>query len=364
MNVSTATNGAHLEADEVAASGIPRRQFLASLAAMGAGALIPGCATSNAGPVLAGGKPHRIDIHHHHIPPTFLASMPRQRTGGKPPAWTPASSLEDMDKNGVATSITSLIPDGVWYSDIALARRLARDANDYAAKLARDYPGRYGIFASVALPDIEGSLREIEYAFDVLKADGIAMMTSFTNKYPGDPAFWPVLEELNRRKAVVYTHPLVAECCANPIASLISSSAIEYPADTTRAIASLLFTGAAARFPDIRWIFSHGGGVLPFVYSRFTRQEAATKDREKLLPNGVLHEIKKFYYETAQANHPGALDALLRVAPVSQVLFGSDFPFRPTSEVVEGITQYGFSAGDLLVVERGNAVRLLPRWNT
>ncbi|MEO7725885.1 MAG: amidohydrolase family protein [Burkholderiales bacterium] len=355
--------GQHAQANDLPLSGLPRRTFLASLAAFGASALIPGCATDAAAPVLTSGKPHRIDVHHHHVPPGYLEAVPRQRAGGNPPPWTPAKSLEDMDRNGIATSITSIIPEGVWFGDVALARRLAREVNDYGAKLVRDYPGRYGMFATIALPDTEGSLREIEYALDVLKADGIALMTSFDKKYLGDAAFWPVLEELNRRRAIVYTHPLQPACCGNPIPSLISSSAIEYPADTTRAIASLLFSGAAARFPDIRWIFSHGGGVLPFVYSRFTRQEAAMKDRAKYLPNGVAHEIRKFYYETAQANHSGALTALLKIAPLSQVLFGTDYPFRPGAEEVDGLSGYGFSAADLQAIDRGNALRLLPRWN-
>ena len=169
-------------------ASIPRRTFLAGLAALGASTLIPGCATEYAG-TASSGKPFRIDTHHHHIPPNYLASIPRQRGGGKPPVWTPAGSIEDMDKNGIATSITSIIPDGVWFNDVPLARRLARECNEHAAKLARDYPGRYGIFASIALPDIDGSLREIEYASDVLKADGFALMTSFGDKYPGDPGF-------------------------------------------------------------------------------------------------------------------------------------------------------------------------------
>ncbi len=142
------------------------------------------------------------------------------------------------------------------------------------------------------------------------------------------------------------------------------NSAIEYSADTTRAIASLLFSGAAARYPDIQWIHSHGGGVLPFVYSRFTRQEAAMKDRAKVLPNGVSHEVKKFHYDTAQANHAGALAALLKIAPVSQVMFGTDFPFRPGAEEVAGLAAYGFTAAELQAIERGNALRLMPRWQS
>ena len=162
---------------------------------------------------------------------------------------------------------------------------------------------------------------------------------------------------------IVYTHPLSVECCRNPVAQYIQNSAIEYATDTSRTIATLLFSGAAARFPDIRWIHSHGGGTMPFLYSRFTRQEAATKDREKLLPNGVLYEIRKFHYDTAQANHAGALAALLKLVAVSQVMFGTDFPYRPGAEAVAGLNAYGFSAADLYAIDRGNALRMMPRWN-
>ncbi len=349
--------------EDMPLSGVPRRTFLAGLAAFGASALIPGCATDTEAPVLTGGRPHRIDIHHHLLPPKYVAELSQHAKGENPPPWTPARSIEDMDKNGIATSMLSLMQPQVWFGDVALGRRLARESNDYAATLVRDYPGRYGIFATLPLPDSEGSLKEIAYAMDVLKADGFGLMTSYAGKYLGDPVFWPVWEELNRRKAVVYNHPLSVECCRNPVAQYIQNSAIEYATDTSRMIASLLFSGAAARFPDIRWIHSHGGGTMPFLYTRYTRQEAATKNREQLLPNGVAHEIKKFYYDTAQANHPGALAALLKLVSVSQVMFGTDFPYRPGAEAVAGLNSYGFSAAELQAIDRGNALRLLPRWN-
>jgi len=339
-----------------------RREFLGGLAALGASALLPGCASDAGQSAAARGKPHRIDIHHHLLPPKYVAELPTHIKGENPPPWSPARSIEDMDKNGIATSITSLMQPQVWFGDVALGRRLARESNDYAATLVRDYPGRYGIFATLPLPDVEGSLREIEYAMDVLKADGFGLMTSYAGKYLGDPQFWPIWEELNRRKAVVYNHPLSVECCRNPVAQYIQNSAIEYATDTSRMIATLLFSGAAARFPDIQWIHSHGGGTMPFLYSRYTRQEAALKDRQKVLPNGVAHEVRKFYYDTAQANHAGALAALLKLAPVSQVMFGTDFPYRPGSEAVVGLTSYGFSAAELEAIDRGNALRLMPRW--
>ena len=338
-----------------------RRRLLGGLAACGAGALLPGC--MSAVPSAMAGKPHRIDIHHHLMPPKYVAELPKYVTRENPPPWSPAKSLDDMDKNGIATSITSLMQPQAWFGDVALGRRLARENNDYAATLVRDYPGRFGIFATLPLPDTEGSLAEIAYALDTLHADGFGLMTSYSGKYLGDPAFWPVLEELNRRKAVVYNHPLSVECCRNPIRQLVPDAAFEYPIETARTIASLLFTGAAARFPDIRWIHSHAGGTMPFLWQRYTWQESVQKERQKVLPNGVLHEIRRFYYDTAQANHAGALAALLKLVDVSQVLFGTDFPYRSGADVVKGIGSYGFSAAELRAIERDNALRLMPLQN-
>ena len=295
------------------------------------------------------------------VPPKYADMVKKYAPDENPPTgWSPARSLEDMDRNGVATSITALMQPQVWFNDVPLGRALARENNEYGATLMRDHPGRFGLFATLPLPDVEGSLREIEYALDVLKADGFGLMTSYGTQYLGDPAFWPVWEELNRRKAVIYNHPLSAQCCRNPIPQQLAGSTV-YTADTTYTIASLIFTGAAARFPDIRWIHSHGGGTMPFVFSRFQRQEASVKDRERIIPNGLLHEIRRFHYDTAQANHPGALAALLKLVPVSQVMFGTDFPYRPASEEVQGLAAYGFTPNDLMAIERDNAQRLLPR---
>ena len=140
----------------------------------------------------------------------------------------------------------------------------------------------------------------------------------------------------------------------------MSVATIEYAVDTTRTMASLMFSGAAARFPDIRWIFSHSGGVTPFLLSRFEREEQIVKDRAQKLPNGVMHELRKFYYDTAQGNHEGALAALMKIAPISQVLYGTDFPFRDGAEVNAGLAKY-FSGADLRAVNRDNALRLFPR---
>ena len=187
----------------VISSSLPRRRFLAGAAALGATALFPGCQAAGGG--AAGGKPFRIDVHHHIAPTAYSSALKSMMRGHA--RWSVQASLEDMDRNGIATALTSLINPGMqaWAGDVAGARKMAREANEYAVQLARDHKGRFGTFASIPFPDVEGSLREIEYAYDTLKAEGIYLWTSYGGKLLGDPDFFPILEELNRRKAVVYT---------------------------------------------------------------------------------------------------------------------------------------------------------------
>jgi 6-methylsalicylate decarboxylase len=338
-----------------------RRNVLAGLAAFGAAALIPGCQTAATGTTA---KPHRIDIHHHLLPPDYIAEVLKRRKVPTP-QWSPSRSLEDMDKNGIATSLVSCIQPGVWFDDVAAGRRLSRIVNEYGAQMARDYPGRFGLFAVLPMPDVEGSLREIEYAMDTLKADGIGIMTSYGNRWLGDAAFAPIWAELNRRKAVVYNHPHVPACCGD-IANSTPVAVVEYAADTSRTISSLIFTGTAARFPDIKWIHSHGGGSVPFILDRFTREESVMNPqrREQVMPNGLMHELKKFYYDTAQANNPGALAAIMNLVPETQVMFGSDFPFRAAEFAVGGLGAYKFSRSERAAIDRGNALRIIPGLKT
>ena len=340
-----------------------RRTFLTGLAALGATAIVAGCRSAAPAPsaAVASGA-QRIDVHHHIAPPSYMTEIVARRVQEGPlRAWTPARSIEDMDQAGVATCITSITTPGVWFGDADLARRLARECNEYAARLVQEYRGRFGVFAVVPMPDVDGTLREIEYALDVLKADGIGFMTSFGDKWLGDPAFAPVMQELNRRKAVAYTHPTTANCCRNLVPD-VPQSIIEYGTDTTRTIASLVFSGAASRYSDIRFIFSHAGGTMPFLTERFTRLPLINKDLAQRVPSGVAHELKRFYYDTAQASHPMALSSLLKLVPVSQVVFGTDYPYRTAADHVKGLTEYGFSASDLRAIDRDNALRLLPRF--
>ena len=308
---------------------------------------------------------HRIDVHHHPSPPSYIAA----REGGdaaNPPrrAWTVQKSLDAMDKGGVATAILSLPHSvSIWPDRGAQGRALAREWNEFMAKLALDHPDRFGIYATVPILDVEGSLREIEYALDTLKADGINFMTNIGDRWLGDPHYWPVFEELNRRKALVYTHPVAPDCCAG-IYQEFNEAVIEYGTDTTRAIAKLLFSGAAARFPDIRFIFSHAGGTMPFITERFIRAHASAKPEiRSRMPNGVLPELKKLYYDTAQSAHVWAMASLTRLVPISQIVFGTDYPYRTAEETAGMLKECGcFSDSDLRAIDCENAWRLMPRW--
>ena len=334
-----------------------RREFLTGIAALGASTLLPrGESEAQMPPA----RPHRIDVHHHHTPPPYVAAITARNITGPVRDWTPEKSLADMDKAGVATAITSITTPALRFLDDAGARKLARECNEYTAKLVADGKGRFGMFAVMPLPHVDATLQEIAYTLDTLRADGIGLLTSYGDKWLGDPAFAPVMDELNRRRAVVYTHPTTANCCGNLIPD-VPDSIIEWGTDTTRTIASIVFSGTAARCPDVKMIFSHGGGTLPFLTERFTRLPLINKSLAPRVPQGVAHELKRFYYDTAQAAHPMALASLLKLVPVSQVVFGTDFPYRTAADHVKGLTDYGFSAGELQAIDRDNALRLIPR---
>ena len=340
---------------------LPRRGFLKGIAAAATAPVFAATAVD-----AQTAAPRRIDVHHHLLPPRFAAAArERNLLPSNLGRLDEALSLEDMDKNGVQTAITSVPSPGVWYGDVELARSLSRDSNEFAARMASDHKGRFGIFATLPLPDIEGSLKETAYALDTLHADGVQMWTSYGTKWLGHPDFTPLLEELNRRKAVVYTHPTTAPCCGNLVPEA-PVALIEYGTDTTRTIASLVLSGATHRFPDIRWIFSHAGGTMPFLVERFMFQagvQSRTPEGAAKIPNGVLHELKRLYFDTAQSSNPYALSSLTKLVSNSQILFGTDFPYRTTAEHVQGLADCGlFNATELAAIARGNTARLLPRF--
>ena len=307
------------------------------------------------------GKPHRIDVHHHVAPPFYIPEL--QAAGSQQHRlfeWSPSQSIAEMDRSNVATAIVSISEPGVSFLSRDKARAVARQCNDYAARMADDHPGRFGNFATLPIPDVDASLREIEYALDVLKADGVCLLTSYGSKYLGDPLFMPLMEELNRRKSVVFTHPARPTCCVNVVPD-VPVNVVELGTDTARAMAGLVFSGTASQCPDLRIIFSHGGGTGPVLAGRFVQYAESRKDLADRIPNGPLHEMQKFFYDTANAANPWAPAPVVKLAGVSQILYGSDFPFRSSVDTVRGLIDYGFTQAELQAIDRGNALALLPR---
>jgi predicted TIM-barrel fold metal-dependent hydrolase len=340
---------------------LSRRDVLCGIAALGASAILPefDSAAQTGAPTAT--RPFRIDTHHHFTVPKLIAEAAAK--GVTQPGlqdWTPQKSIDAMDKGGVATSIISISDPGVWFGDNAAARALARECNDYAVKVMKDYPGRFGLFATLPMPDVEGSLLEIEYAFDTLKADGACLLSSYGGKYLGNPAFAPLMDELNRRKAVVFCHPFCAACGAQTVLSDGQNRGVEFVFDTTRTIVSLLSNGTVARCPDIRFIWSHGGGTVPYITSRLNGVA-------QQLPKGLIYELQKFYYDTAQAFNPYTLPSFKKLVPTSHILFGTDFPLGggQVAAVSKGlIDNGGFSESELRAIDRENALELLPRLKT
>jgi predicted TIM-barrel fold metal-dependent hydrolase len=347
--------------------GPPTRRDIVAAAVAGAGALLAEkLARAQAAQSLG-----RIDLHRHYFPAAFLDAQRQSALRQSRPAalgaalegWSKARTIEAMDRYGIATGILSISTPGPWFGDIEESKRLARECNDYAAEMMRDHPDRFGLFAALPLPDPDAALREIDYAFDTLHADGVAIMTSCATTagttWPGDASLAPVFAELNRRKALAFFH--LGRVSSGNVVSGVPDVMAETPHEMTRAIMSLLFNGTLSRNPDIRFIFTNAGGTVPMLSGRIA---AATKrlgaEFDRLVPKGSEYELKRLFYEVSNATSPASLAAVAAFVPPSQIVFGTDYPFVPIEATIAGID--AFWAGPLSdPVYRTNAATLLPR---
>ena len=376
---------------------VSRRAFLMGIAAVGTGAVIGGRLSAQA----PAASPRIIDCHHHFMAPEVgkvIATKINQNstyytnfiTLNQWRNWSPAGDVEIMDKQGVQTAILSVTTPGVDFGNADESKTLARQFNEYGAKMVSDFKGRFGLFAVLPLPNIDNTLKEIEYVFDTLKVDGVGLLTSYGTRWLGDPVFQPVFDELNRRNAVVYTHPIDAPCCRELQAG-IGPTTFEFPTDTTRAILSLLYPapppgelgreGArdagldgrgrgpapqspAGRYSNIRFIFSHGGGTLPSVIERIGIGSADTLNdilAKQAAPNSRLAQLRRFYYDTATSTNIVQMQALKTIMGVSQIIFGTDYPFGGDAEKhYIGLKGCGFSAAELQGICRDNAMKFRP----
>ena len=336
-------------------SVLHRSTFLGGLAAASAAVLAPQ-------PLFAQAA-RRIDVHHHYASPMWL-DLARKTGKLEERFWNPwsvAASIEEMDRSNTATAILSVTFPGINFGDDATARKLSRECNEFAAKQVADHRGRFGMFVGLPLPDVQGSLAEIAYGMDVLRADGVGLFTSYTDKWLGDPAFDPIFDELERRKAVVFVHPTTAACCTNLVPT-VNDSEIEYGTDTSRAIARMLFRGYAIKYPNVKVIFSHGGGTMPYLNERFVHWGQVPQFKQ-FFPSGFIAEAQKYYYDVAQTTTTASLSALSKIIPTSHILFGSDYPYITIGENVAGVRDSGlFKPAELAAIDRGNFAALVPKY--
>ncbi|MYU14494.1 amidohydrolase family protein [Streptomyces sp. SID8361] len=304
----------------------------------------------------------RIDVHQHLIPPAYRRVLDERglTAGGWPtPDWDPQAALDMMDRRSIATGVLSISAPGSHFGDDREARSLAREVNEYHAELVKDRPDRFGQFATIPLPDIEGAVAEATYALDELHADGVVLLSNAHGRYLGDKDFEPLWAELDARSAVVFIHPTEPPI---PMLSGLPSPVLDYPFDTTRTAVHMTAGGVMSQFPHVKVILSHAGGFLPYAATRFT---VAAQFNPGTTQEGILADLKRFYFDTAVSSTPYALPALLAFAEPGHILYGSDFPFASEqfgTQFDQGLDTYDrWTPGQLEAVNRGNAEVLFPR---
>jgi predicted TIM-barrel fold metal-dependent hydrolase len=308
-----------------------------------------------------------IDTHHHFFPPAYQKAWLEWEEARDIPhfpsqvAWSKSKAIEKMDEAGIRTAVLSIASTpGIWFDlNAEKASRMARYCNDYAAEWMREKPGRFGLFATLSMIDIDRTLMEIEYAIETLKADGVGLQSSYGDNWLGNAKYKPVFDELNRRGAVVYVHPVAANCCVNLSVGAFPA-VIEVPHDTTRCVTSLLLSGGFARWRAIRWLFSHAGGTIPMMAGRIDAFYGKRHNLKEFAPEGIIGELRRLNYDTANATSAPTMAALIRLVPASQITYGTDYPYFDLGQFKD-LDELGLSAAELESISGGNAARLIPR---
>lgn len=315
------------------------------------------------------GGDHKIDVHAHFLPPCYTDALAKAGMttldGGFPvPQWSAEAALQMMDAQGIGHAMVSLSSPATHFVSDEAKLGLVREVNAEGAALMKAHPTRFGYFATLPLPDVDAALKEIAYAFDIIGADGVVLESNVNGIYLGHPDFAPVFDELNRRRAVVFLHP-TSPACFEAVALGRPAPMIEFPIDTTRTIVDLLYSRTLQRCPDMKVIVPHGGAALPSLIARI----AAFANLPFLNPRPASEEevfemLEKLYYDVALSAHPLVYAGLRRIAPISQILFGSDWPFSPDFVVAGNIAYLSgndeISESDRRAIAHENATRLFP----
>jgi predicted TIM-barrel fold metal-dependent hydrolase len=308
--------------------------------------------------------PHRVDVHQHVVPPFWAKALPTH--GGDPsgtviPQWSPEIAIDFMDSQEIATGILSLTAPSVAHWDKSERREMARRVNEYTADLVAKRPDRFGNFATLPVPDVDGALRELEHALDALRADGVILLTNYAGTYLGDASFESLWAELDRRQTVVLVHPGQPTL---PTVAGVAGPLVDYPFDTTRAAVQLVLNGIVDRYPGPRIILSHAGGFLPYASHRFAELARVFRP-DAASPADLLASFQRFYFDTALSSGPAALPTLKAFAGSGRILFGSDFPYAPAAVAASFTAKLdadgSLTADEHWAIGHGNAWALFPR---
>jgi predicted TIM-barrel fold metal-dependent hydrolase len=320
-------------------------------------------------------SPQVIDVHAHILPRAYLDAMRlaglADETGrpvgdGFPfPAWSLQDTLAVMDRHAILASVLSITAPGVQFEQGAAARALARKLNEAMAAIMHEHPARFAALGVLPLSDIDASLAEIEFALDQSGFDGIGLCSNVDGVYLGDARFAPLFAELNRRKAVVFVHPAQPAGFAH-ISLGLPAPILEYPFDSTRMLASLLYSGTLARYSDIKLIVPHGGGAVPYLAARIARAASADfRSGPKTAPDEAMQLLRSVYYDLTAMSEAGNIALLKEFVPADRLLVGYDYPFRPEATIAPQAATLsgfrGFSDAEKNAIRTGNALRLFPR---
>jgi predicted TIM-barrel fold metal-dependent hydrolase len=296
-----------------------------------------------------------VDVHSHFVTPEYVAAAQRaghQRPDGMPswPEWNVREHLDLMDRNGIGRAVLSVSSPGVHFGDNRQARALARTMNDTAAGLVADHPGRFGMFASLPLPDVTGAIAELDHALDVLHADGVVLATNTAGWYLGDPRLEELWQRCDERAAVVLVHPTSPPNW--PAVSLDRPRPmIEFLFDSARSVIDLVLAGVLVRYPAIRFVVTHAGGVLPLLADRVDLFGQALPD--------TATQLAGLWYDLAGTPVPRQLPVLTALAGTDRLLSGSDYCFTPRSGVAAQLAALDDAVADWRADTTANAGRLL-----
>lgn len=306
----------------------------------------------------------RIDVHSHFIPDfyrdaVYTAGM--APASGRFPDWSPQLALDMMEQHEIDVSIISLAQPGVQFCEPAEARRLVRCCNEFAAEVSARTPKRIAAFAAVPTSNMDEAVEEVVFAYDDLKMVGVTLFASYGQKFLGDAVFDPLMKELNDRDAVVFVHPAL-----HPSSKSLDlpwpGFVMEYLFDTTRAAVNLVYSGTLDRYPRIRFILPHAGGVMPYFAWRLSISPILDQRMPDLSPTVVMEKLRRFWFDNALSPEKRTIATLNEVAGPDRLVFGSDWPFVRSALDLAIRAHETNESQQRAAIDRANALALFPQF--